>query len=93
MLQAIRDKAQGWIAWVIVGFISIPFALWGIQEYIGVSGDQVAAKVAGSEITQKQLESNVERFRSQLREVFGGKIPEAYSDDAIRKQVLDGLIR
>ncbi|OOZ42552.1 SurA N-terminal domain-containing protein [Solemya elarraichensis gill symbiont] len=92
MLQAIRDKAQGWIAWVIVGFISIPFALWGIQEYIGVSGEQVAAKVAGSEITQKQLESSVERFRSQLREVFGGKIPEAYTDEALRKQVLDGMI-
>jgi peptidyl-prolyl cis-trans isomerase D len=31
MLQAIREKAQGWIAWAIVILISIPFALWGIQ--------------------------------------------------------------
>ncbi len=92
MLQAIRDKAQGWIAWVIVGFISVPFALWGIQEYLGVSGEQVAARVAGNEITQKQLESSVERFRGQLREVFGGKIPDAYTDEALRKQVLDGMI-
>ncbi len=92
MLQAIRDKAQGWIAWVIVGFISVPFALWGIQEYLGVSGEPVAARVAGTEITQKQLESSVERFRGQLREVFGGKIPEAYTDEALRKQVLDGMI-
>ena len=35
MLLAIRDKAHGWIAWVIVILISIPFALWGIQEYLG----------------------------------------------------------
>ncbi|WP_420331502.1 SurA N-terminal domain-containing protein, partial [Pseudoalteromonas shioyasakiensis] len=35
MLQFIRDNAQGWIAWVIVGLIIIPFALWGLNEYVG----------------------------------------------------------
>ncbi|MDQ7072654.1 MAG: SurA N-terminal domain-containing protein [Gammaproteobacteria bacterium] len=30
MLNFIRVHAQGWIAWFIVGLISIPFALWGL---------------------------------------------------------------
>jgi hypothetical protein len=33
MLQSIRERAQGWIAWIIVGLIIITFALFGIQEY------------------------------------------------------------
>ncbi len=92
MLLAIRDKAQGWIAWVIVGFISIPFALWGIQEYLGVSGPQVVAKVGGEKITQQQLETNVERFRQQLRQLFDGPLPDFFSDQALRAQVLDSMI-
>ena len=33
MLQEIRERAQGWIAWFIVILISVPFALWGISSY------------------------------------------------------------
>ena len=33
MLSAIREKATGWIAWMIVILISIPFALWGVNSY------------------------------------------------------------
>jgi hypothetical protein len=50
MLQTIRDRAQGWIAWAIVILISIPFAFWGIQSYLGVGGEPIAAKVNGVEI-------------------------------------------
>lgn len=93
MLLAIRDKAQGWIAWVIVGFISIPFALWGIQEYLGVSGPQVVAKVGDQDITQQQLENNVERYRQQLRQLFGGgPLPEFLNDQSLRAQVLGSMI-
>ena len=48
MLQAIRERAQGWIAWLIVILISIPFALWGIQSYTGFGGEPEAAIVNGT---------------------------------------------
>ena len=35
MLSRIRDVASGWIAYVIVGLLAIPFALWGVQSYFG----------------------------------------------------------
>ncbi|MDH5766189.1 MAG: SurA N-terminal domain-containing protein [Gammaproteobacteria bacterium] len=35
MLQAINDRAKGILGWIIIAFISVPFALWGIQEYAG----------------------------------------------------------
>ena len=56
MLQAIRERAQGWIAWLIVILISIPFALWGIQSYTGIGGEPVAATVDGVDIRQYPVE-------------------------------------
>ena len=50
MLQTIRERAQGWIAWLIVILISIPFALWGIQSYLGVGGEPIAATVNGIDV-------------------------------------------
>ena len=45
MLQLIRDRATGWIAWVIIILICIPFALWGIQEYVSPQGSLTVATV------------------------------------------------
>ncbi len=93
MLLAIRERAQGWFAWLIVGFITIPFALWGIQSYLGVSSDPVAVSVDGSEITQRQLEQEVRQFRDRLRNQLGKAYrPELFDDKMLRKQVMEQVI-
>ncbi len=94
MLQSIRERAQGWIAWVIVILISIPFALWGVQEYLGVGGEPVAAKVNGQEITERELDRQFQRFRMEMRERLGKSYnPDLFDDNAMRKEVLNDLIR
>ena len=93
MLQAIRDKAQGWIAWVIVILISIPFALWGIQEYLGLGQEPVVATVADAEITQRQLEQRVFAERERLRNLLGESYdPEMFPEAVLKQQVLNRLI-
>ena len=93
MLQAIRDKAQGWIAWAIVILISIPFALWGIQEYLGVGGEVEVAKVEGEAITERMLDQRVRDFREAMRNQLGDAYrPELFEDTATRRQVLDAMI-
>ncbi len=93
MLLAIREKAQGWFAWLIVGFITIPFALWGIQSYLGVSSDPVAVSVDGKEITERQIEQRVRQFRDQLRTRLGKAYrPELFDDKVLRKQVIEQMI-
>ncbi|WP_456380394.1 SurA N-terminal domain-containing protein [Thiolapillus sp.] len=93
MLLAIREKAQGWVAWLIVGFISVPFALWGIQSYLGVSSDPVAISVDGNEITQRQVEQRVREFRDRLREQLGKSYrPELFDDQLLRQQVIEQII-
>ncbi len=94
MLQEIRERAQGWVAWAIVILISIPFALWGIQSYLGVGGEPVVAKVNGTEITERQFSQNVQRTRMQLRDRLGAAYDaDLFGGQRLREQVLDGMIQ
>ena len=94
MLQAIREKAQGWIAWAIVILISIPFALWGIQEYLGVGSEPTVAVVDGDDITQRMLDERTRDFRESVRQSLGGNYsPELFEDARIKSQVLDAMVQ
>ncbi|EGV18306.1 SurA N-terminal domain-containing protein [Thiocapsa marina] len=94
MLQAIRERAQGWLAWVIVALISIPFALWGIQSYLGVGGEPVVATVNGVEITDRDLSRRAQQARLELRERLGAAYdPALFEEGRLRAEVLDDMIR
>jgi len=93
MLQAIREKSQGWFAYAIVIFITIPFALWGIGSYLGGGTDPVAATVNGGEITQRDLDQQVREFRDNMRSRLGASYrPELFDDAVLRKQVTERMI-
>lgn len=94
MLQAIRERAQGWIAWVIVILISIPFALWGIQSYLGVGSEPVVAEVNGIEITEGDLDRRVQEARIELRERLGAAYDQtSFEEGRLRAEVLNDMIR
>jgi peptidyl-prolyl cis-trans isomerase D len=94
MLQQIHDRAKGWFAWVIIILISIPFALWGIQSYVGGGAEPVAALVNGQEITERDLDQRVQNARIQLRERLGATYdPAQFDDKRLRLEVLDEMIR
>ena len=93
MLQSIRDKTRGWIAYLIVFLISIPFALWGVNSYFGGGEAPPVAVVDGQEITQQALDSAYANYRRRLAQMFGGSIPEAFADEAqMKEQVLSQMI-
>lgn len=93
MLDYIRSRAQGWFAWVIVGLITVPFALWGIHNYVGGGGGaNYVAKVAGEEISQSHFENTYQQRRQQLEQMFGGQIPASLTDQMLRAQVLEQLV-
>ncbi len=93
MLQAIRDKTSGWIAYFIVFLISLTFALFGIGSYFGGGEAAPAAIVNGQEISTQNLDTAYSNYRRRLAEVFGGTIPAGFSDESIMKnQVLSQLI-
>ncbi|KGM06982.1 Peptidyl-prolyl cis-trans isomerase ppiD [Methylophaga thiooxydans] len=93
MLHFIRDRAQGWIAWLIVGLISIPFALWGVNSYLTGASDVVVAEVNGKEITQAELQQSLQQYRDQMRNMMGEQFDPAMFEGAmVKRNVLDGLI-
>ncbi len=94
MLQSIRERAQGWIAWVIVILICIPFALWGIQEYLGIGGEPVKITVNDRDITEREFEQDYRQFREQLRLRLGTAYrPELMDEKLLRNEVVESLIR
>ncbi|WP_241086349.1 SurA N-terminal domain-containing protein [Candidatus Vondammii sp. HM_W22] len=94
MLQSIRESAQGVVAWFIVILISVPFALWGIQEYFGVGSESIIASVNSQEITEQEFERSYRFFRQNLRERLGSSYrPELIDETQLRKEVLDAMVR
>jgi peptidyl-prolyl cis-trans isomerase D len=45
MLQKLREKTSGWIAIVVLGLLCIPFAFFGMEQYLFQSNQTFAAKV------------------------------------------------
>lgn len=93
MLQAIREKVTGWIAYGIIFLISIPFALWGVNSYLGGGEIAPAAIVNGEEISVRELDQAYANYRQRLSQLFGGSIPENFAnEEMLRETVRDQLI-
>ncbi|WPL15668.1 Peptidyl-prolyl cis-trans isomerase D [Thiorhodovibrio winogradskyi] len=94
MLLEIRERAQGWVAWAIVILISIPFALWGIQSYLGVGAEPAVASVNGTDIFERQLTQNLQRTRIDMRERLGEAYdPALFEGAGLRERVLEQMIQ
>jgi peptidyl-prolyl cis-trans isomerase D len=93
MLQAIRDKTTGWIAYVIVFLICVPFALWGVNSYLGGGEATPPATVDGEAISAQNFDTAYANYRRQLEQAFGGSIPDYFaSEGVLKEQVLTQLI-
>lgn len=46
MLQSLRDKSSSWIAKVILALLLIPFAFFGVEQYLSQRVDNYAARVS-----------------------------------------------
>ena len=86
MLLKIREKSQGVFAWAILILICVPFALWGIQNYMGGASEATVASVGDKEFYQEDLN----RAYSQYTQNFSGM---DFDEEVIKKQALDKLIQ
>ena len=90
MLQAINDRIKGWLGGLVIILITIPFAFWGIESYLGGGGKDFAAIVNGEEIPVYQFERNYAVQLSRLNQQYGKNLP--ISNQQIKQQVLDQMI-
>jgi len=93
MLQSIRDNAQGWLAWIIVILIIIPFALWGIQEYLRPTPKRVIAEINGVEIPERNFQQQVHQRKQQLRAMLRNQnVDLSFMESQIRENTLSQMI-
>lgn len=95
MLQSLRDNSKGVISYILIGFLVIIFALFGVESLFNwnPSAGRVA-EVNGDVITQFELDSAISRHKQQMISRYGDQIPSEFlSDEYLRKPVLDGLIQ
>lgn len=90
MLQAINDRIKGWLGALVIVMITIPFAFWGIESYLGTGNKQFAAVVNGEEIPVFQFENAYSNQLARLNQQFGSQLP--FSNEQIKALVLDQLI-
>ncbi len=90
MLHVIRERATGWVAYLIILVISIPFALWGISEYLGFGGGADVAEVNDQSIPVERYNQAYQESRSQNPSPPGAD-PDRW-ERSLRERALDGLI-
>ncbi len=91
LIQRMRDGSEGILAKIIIGLIIIVFALFGFGSITTfLAPTPKVATVNGSEVSQQEMELEVERRRRMLlaRDISPAEIDE----DALREAVLNTLI-
>ena len=93
MLLTIRKKSQGWVAWLIVIIIAVPFALFGINSYFEGANQITIAKVDGEKINAQTFENAMEQRRRFFRSQLGNNFNPAMVDNPqFRMQVVESLV-
>lgn len=94
MLQKIRDKSSGPIAYAIVGLIALVFSVWGIGSYFTEPPNPPVASVAGRQISQYELQRAYNQRYQRLQRLLGEKFdPNTIDRQQFRRSVLQGLVQ
>ncbi|PIQ14269.1 MAG: peptidylprolyl isomerase [Hydrogenophilales bacterium CG_4_9_14_3_um_filter_59_35] len=95
MLEIIRDRAQGLIVKIILGLITIPFALWGVDSYIrGGDKADIVAQVDGQNISGQEFSRALKEQQGRMRGAMGERFDPAILDrPEVRQSVLDELVQ
>lgn len=86
MLTKIRENAQGAFAWGILIVICVPFALWGIQNYLDTGEEAPVASVGDKDFFQRDVNKAYEQYSQNLQ---GMTIDE----QSLKSQALGKLIK
>ncbi|MDO9269355.1 MAG: SurA N-terminal domain-containing protein [Methylobacter sp.] len=86
MLTKIREKAQGAFAWGILIIICVPFALWGIQNYLDTGEEAPVASVGDKDFFQRDVNKAYEQYSQNLQGL-------TIDEQTLKAQALEKLIK
>ncbi len=93
MLQALREKTSGWIAFFILAAVSVPFAFFGIEHYFQAKVSSFVAKVGDNEISPDDFRQRLDQYRRQAIQMQGENFDSSYFDSPeVKRQLLERMI-
>ena len=101
MLQKIGDSLKGetgrtskWVAYVILGVLSLVFAAWGAYGIVNLNfgGSNYAAEAGGAKISLEDARNSWLRQQAQWQQRLGGAELPAVLRNQLQDQVLESLI-
>jgi peptidyl-prolyl cis-trans isomerase D len=87
MLQVMRDKAQGWISWTLIGAIAIAFTFIGTGSFFNQDKTQQVAKVNGKAISWQRFAERYEQVRAQNASAADMDVSE------LKSMLLENMVR
>jgi peptidyl-prolyl cis-trans isomerase D len=90
MLTKIREKAQGAFAWGILILICVPFALWGINNYLGAGKEAPVASVGDKDFYQRDVNKAYEQYSQNLQGL--GIDEQTLKTQALQKLIKDEVL-
>ncbi len=93
MLQFIREKAQGMVAAIIVLFLCLTFAVWGVESYLKAASEVIVAKINGESVPLKEYQTAFQRLRQRAQAQLGESFdPVVWTQEATKRQTLDYVV-
>lgn len=93
VLQSIREKLTGILAFAILGILIIPFALVGVNEYFTTNTGNLVAKVNDTEITYNEFTQSFSDYRRRMQSMMGANYdPVEFDQLVVRREFLDNMI-
>ncbi len=91
MLSSIKNKTKGWVAYLIVGLITVPFALFGVNEYFTGASNVVVASVDGDEISKEAYLKEFNTTKRRLQQELGKQYtPEL--NQRVKLSTIDSMV-
>ena len=92
MLQAIRDRFVGWVAWGIVILISVPFIVLGVTDFGAPARETLVAEVNGESIQQQDYQRRYQARRQAMQRQLGANSRADVFDKEIQKNVVETMV-
>ena len=93
VLQSIRERLTGILAFAILGILIVPFALVGVNEYFTTNAGNIVAKINEKEITTNDFNQSFSNYRRNMQARLGAAYDPVEFDKLImRRRHLDDLI-
>lgn len=93
VLQSIRERLTGILAFFILGILVIPFAFVGVNSYFTAGSENIVARVNDVDVSYNDFNQSYSNFRRRMQAMMGPAFDPVEFDTLVaRREHLDRLI-